>query len=163
TLRLLELAAGGEPQARALAVAAAARLRGLLEDLPDRTAAETRTLALPRAGLPWPAQAELAEIGAAIARRRVDAALLAAESRRARGRRGRRSRRGGGGQPGGRRGRRARAGRPPRGPPAVRARPGRRRAGGPAGPLPSPQHRPGRRQDPVPARGRRRPVAGPDL
>jgi tetratricopeptide (TPR) repeat protein len=84
TLRLLELAARGEPQARSLAVAAAARLRGLLEDLPDRTAAETRTLTVPRAGLPWPAQAELAEIGAAIARRRADAALLGAESRRVR-------------------------------------------------------------------------------
>jgi hypothetical protein len=82
-LRLLELAAAGQPAARALAVAAVSRLRVLLEDLPDRASAEARTLAVPRAGLPWAAQVELAEIGAAIARRRADAALLARETRRA--------------------------------------------------------------------------------
>jgi cellulose synthase operon protein C len=82
-LRVLELAAQDQPGGRALAAAAAAHVRELLDELVERRAAETRLLDLPRAALPWPAQVEMAELAAGIARRRADAPLLAAEARRA--------------------------------------------------------------------------------
>jgi hypothetical protein len=65
-----------------LASAAAARLPRLLEELSDGRAAEERILALPRDRLPWRAQYLLASLGAEIARRRADTALLEREARR---------------------------------------------------------------------------------
>jgi tetratricopeptide (TPR) repeat protein len=81
-LRLLELT-GANERARALAPAAAARLAVLMDEVADRRPVEARLLALPRAGLPWLAQLQVAELAADIARDRLDPALLAAEARRA--------------------------------------------------------------------------------
>ena len=83
-LRILESAAA-VPEAAVLAPAAAARLETLVGEveIAERRAAEQRLLALPREALPWPARAALAEVATGIARRRADAALLAAEARRA--------------------------------------------------------------------------------
>ena len=81
-LRLLELA-GTDERARALAPAAAARVAVLVDEVADRRPVEARLLALSRAGLPWLAQLQVAELTTDIARRRADAGLLAAEARRA--------------------------------------------------------------------------------
>ena len=82
-LDLIDAAAtSGDARDGLLAEAAAARLRRLLDELPDRRAAEKRILALPRAGLPWRAQYLLASLSAEIARRRADPDLLESEARR---------------------------------------------------------------------------------
>jgi tetratricopeptide (TPR) repeat protein len=72
-----------DPQARALAAAAAARVAILLDEATDRRPVEARLLAVSRASLPWPAQLELAEAITESARRRGEVALLTAEARRA--------------------------------------------------------------------------------
>jgi tetratricopeptide (TPR) repeat protein len=81
-LGLLELAASNE-RARALGGAAAARVTVLMDEVADRRPFEARLLALSRAGLPWLAQLEVADLTGDIARRRLDAELLASEARRA--------------------------------------------------------------------------------
>jgi cellulose synthase operon protein C len=82
---LLELIASGRAGAwgPVLATAAASRLPSLLGSVVDRRAAEDRLLRLPRERLPWQAQLALAEAFDAVARRRGDPALLAAEPTRA--------------------------------------------------------------------------------
>ena len=83
-LDLIEVAAAsGDARDGLLADAAAVRLRRLLDELPDRRAAEKRILALPRDRLPWRAQYLLTSLSVEIARRRADADLLESEARRA--------------------------------------------------------------------------------
>jgi len=65
-----------------LAAAAAALLPRLLDELPDRRAAEERVLALRRDRLPWRAQHLLGSLAIEIARRRADTDLLGKEARR---------------------------------------------------------------------------------
>ena len=82
-LDLIEAAAeDGDARDGLLAEAAAVRLPRLLDELPDRRAAEKRILALPRDRLPWRAQYLLASLSVEIARRRADPALLESEARR---------------------------------------------------------------------------------
>ncbi len=72
----------GDARDGLLATAAAAQLPRLLDELPDRRAAEERVLALPRDRLPWRAQYLLASLAIEIARRRADADLLQREALR---------------------------------------------------------------------------------
>ena len=83
TLDLIEAAAAsGDAHDGLLATAAAVRLPRLLDELPDRRAAEERVLALSPDTLPWRAQYLLASLFAEIARRRADAELLERNARR---------------------------------------------------------------------------------
>jgi hypothetical protein len=65
-----------------LASAAAARLPQLLEELPNRHAAEERILTLSPDRLPWRVQYLLASLAVEISRRRADADLLERQARR---------------------------------------------------------------------------------
>jgi hypothetical protein len=83
TLDLIETAAqSGDVRDGLLVSAAAAQLPRLLDELPDRHAAEERVMALSPDRLPWRAQYLLASLFAEIARRRADADLLERLARR---------------------------------------------------------------------------------
>jgi hypothetical protein len=75
-------AQGGDASDGLLAAAAAAQLPRILDELPDRRAAEERVLALPRDRLPWRVQYLLASLCIEIARRRADTDLSQKEARR---------------------------------------------------------------------------------
>ncbi|HJX53772.1 MAG TPA: tetratricopeptide repeat protein [Polyangia bacterium] len=75
-------AESGDARDGLLSEAAAVRLPRLLDELPDRRAAEARVLAQPRDRLPWRAQYLLASLSIEIARRRADMDLLESEARR---------------------------------------------------------------------------------
>ena len=83
TLDLIEAAvASGAAPDGLLASAAAARLPQLLNELPDRRAAEERILTLSPERLAWRAQYGLASLAVEIARRRADTDLLERQARR---------------------------------------------------------------------------------